>query len=78
MRLNQMECLTMKQMVDVKSEHVGSDAIQTAQPVPKYFQVQRWFQEKLDDRVDERFSIAGQQLKQVQHGQLSRHLPELP
>jgi hypothetical protein len=68
----------MKQMAFVKSERVVSGAIQTAQPVPMYFQDQSLFLEKLVDHVDERFSIDGQQLRQVQHGQLSRHLPELP
>jgi hypothetical protein len=68
----------MKQMAYVKSEHVVSDAIQTAQLAPKYFQDQSLFQEKLVDHVDVRFSIDGQQLRQVQHGQQSRHLQELP
>jgi hypothetical protein len=68
----------MKQMVSVKSEHVGLVVIQIAQPVPKYFQDQMMFPEKQDDRVDERFSIVELQPKQVQHGRLCRHLPKLP
>jgi hypothetical protein len=68
----------MMVMACVKSEPVGSDAVQTGRPGPMLFPGQKKFQEKLDDRVDETFSTRGQQLKLVQHVQLCHRLQELP
>jgi hypothetical protein len=65
-------------MVYVKSELVGSNAVQTAPQAPMLFPVQKRFLEKLGDPVDETFSTRGQQLRQVQHVQLFHHLLELP